>query len=107
VCATASAICSWLVRDSPLPPVQHSGRPTLFATCLFVVIAYYSGFFFFFGFFPLGGGQSTPDRPGLIWPRVVCGSTTSRLAHFVVCIFPSRLGAAVWRQLRSPPGFSV
>jgi hypothetical protein len=27
----------------------------------------------------------------LIWPRVVCGSTKCRLAHLVVCVFPSHL----------------
>jgi hypothetical protein len=31
----------------------------------------------------------------LIWPRVVCGSTVCLLAHLVVCIFPSSLGAGV------------
>jgi hypothetical protein len=43
----------------------------------------------------------------LIWPRLVCGSTTCCLAHFVVCVFPSRLGTAIWQWRRSPPGFSI
>jgi hypothetical protein len=60
----------------------------------------------FFSLFSLGGGRSVQGAM-LIWPRVVCGSTACRLAHLVVCSFPSRLGAAVWRRHGSPPGFSV
>jgi hypothetical protein len=43
----------------------------------------------------------------LIWPRVVCESTMYPLAHLVVRVFPSRLGASIWWQRGSPPGFSV
>jgi hypothetical protein len=42
----------------------------------------------------------------LIWPRIVCGSTTYGLAHLVVCVFPSHLGAGIWQWHGSPPGFS-
>jgi hypothetical protein len=59
-----------------------------------------------FLFFPLGGDWSVQGNM-LIWPRVVCGSTTYPLAHLVVCIFPSRLGTAVWWWPGGPPGFSV
>jgi hypothetical protein len=52
-----------------------------------------------FLFFSLGGGQSVQGAM-LIWPRVVCGSTTYHLAHLVVHIFPSRLGTAVWWRPR-------
>jgi hypothetical protein len=41
----------------------------------------------------------------LIWPRVVCGSTTYHLAH-LVRVFPSHLGTGVWRP-GGPPGFST
>jgi hypothetical protein len=40
----------------------------------------------------------------LIWPRVVCGSTTCPLAHLVVCFFPSSLSTGVWKRRGSPPG---
>jgi hypothetical protein len=62
--------------------------------------------FRFFFLFSLGGGQSFQGAM-LIWLRVVCGSTIYHLAHLVVCIFPSHLGAAVWRWHGSPPGFFV
>jgi hypothetical protein len=38
----------------------------------------------FFSLFSLCGGQSVQGTM-LIWRRVVCGSTTCRLAHVVVC----------------------
>jgi hypothetical protein len=38
----------------------------------------------------------------LIWPRVVCRSTVCHLAHLVVCIFPSGLGAGTGALLVSP-----
>jgi hypothetical protein len=59
-----------------------------------------------FLFFSLGGGWSVQGAM-LIWPRVVCGSTVYCLAHFVVRLFPSRLGAGVGQQPRGPPAFSV
>jgi hypothetical protein len=85
-----------------LPPLQCLGCPALFATCLFFC---YCLLFRFFFLFSLGRGQFVQGAM-LIWPRVVWGSTTCRLAHLVVCVFPSCLGAGVW-QHRSPPGFSV
>jgi hypothetical protein len=75
------------VRDPP-PPLQRSGCPILFATCLYC--SYYSVSLFF-----LGGGRSVQGAM-LIWPRIVCGSTTYYLAHLVVRIFPSCLGAGIW-----------
>jgi hypothetical protein len=53
--------------------------------------------------FSLGGGRSVQGGAMLIWPSVVCGSTTYRLAHLVVHIFPSCLGAAIWNLRGSPP----
>jgi hypothetical protein len=78
------------MKDFPSSPLWHSGCPTVFATCLFVVIDNYSVFILL----SLGGGQSV-QAAMLIWPRVVCGSTVCCLAHLVVCIFPSSLGAGV------------
>jgi hypothetical protein len=39
----------------------------------------------------------------LIWPRIVCRSTMSCLAHLVVHVFPSHLGAGIWQWSGSPP----
>jgi hypothetical protein len=89
-------------KGFPFPPFQLSGCPALFAMCLFC----YCLLFSFFFFFPLGGGRSVQGTM-LIWPRLVCGSTTCRLAHLVVCIFSSHLGAAVWWQHGSPLGFFI
>jgi hypothetical protein len=74
-------------------------RLALFAMCLFCC---YCLLFSFFSFFPVWGSVC----PGSYAPRVVCGSTTCRLAHLVVCVFPSGLGAGVWWH-GSPPGFPV
>jgi hypothetical protein len=98
--------CSCLLQPAyegfPLPPLQCSGHPTLFAMCFFC--CYCS--LFSFSFFSLGGGRSVQGAM-LIWTRVVCGSTECRLAHLVVCVFPSCLGTAIWQRRGSPPGFSV
>jgi hypothetical protein len=69
------------VRDLPSPPLQHSGHPALFATCLFLLLFIIQ--FVFFSFFP-GWGRSVQGAM-LIWSRVVCGSTMCHLAHLVVC----------------------
>jgi hypothetical protein len=94
------------VRDFPSPPTPTpSAQGTLpsLLRVFFVFIAYYSVFFLFF---PGWGGQSVQGTM-LIWPRIVCGSTKYRLAHLVVCVFPSHLVTAVWRWRGSPPGFSI
>jgi hypothetical protein len=84
--ATTPAFSSQLVylqfhEGLPLLPLRHSWHPTLFSMCLFYC-CYYSVCFFLF--FSLGGGWSVQGAM-LIWPRVVCGSTTCSLAHLVVC----------------------
>jgi hypothetical protein len=94
-----------LLPPSPARPglfIYSSGRdflPPLFGVqgtppsllCVFIVpIAYYS-----VSLFSLGGGWSVQGTM-LIWPKVVCGSTTYHLAHLVVSIFPSCLGTGVW-----------
>jgi hypothetical protein len=57
-CATTPSFSSWLVvRDFPSPPLGHSGRRALFATCLF---CYYCLLFRFFFFFSLSGGLVCP-----------------------------------------------
>jgi hypothetical protein len=82
--------CLHFREGFPSPPLQHSGHPTLFATCLYFSIAYYS-----VSLFSLGRGWSLHGAM-LIWPRVVCGSSVYHLAHLVVCIFPSCLGTGGW-----------
>jgi hypothetical protein len=57
----------------------------------------------FFSFFP-GWGQSVQEAM-LMWPRVVCGSTTCRFAHLVVCV--SQAGRSWCLAAWSSPGFSV
>jgi hypothetical protein len=72
------------IYSSPdgLPPPLSA----LFAICLFFFSCLFIiqfGFFLFF-IFPLVWGQYVQGAM-LIWPRVVCGSTTCCLAHLVVC----------------------
>jgi hypothetical protein len=86
VCAAAAAFSGWLVRDFPFPHLRCSGCPALYAMCLFCCYC------LLFSFFSLGGGQSVQGAM-LIWPRVVCGSIMCHLAHLIVCVFPSSLGA--------------
>jgi hypothetical protein len=57
-----------------------------------------------FLFFSPGGVQSVQGAM-LLWPRVVCGSNTYRLAH-LVRVFLSCLCVGNWWP-RGPPGFSV
>jgi hypothetical protein len=86
------AFSSWLVvRDLPSPSLRCSWHPALFAICLFCCYCLLFSFFFLFS---LGRGRSVQGVM-LIWPRVVCGSTTYRLAHLVVRVFPSPLGFSV------------
>jgi hypothetical protein len=91
------------VRDCPSPSLfeAQGAQPSLLHV-FFVVTAYYSVFFLF----SLGWGQSVQGAI-LIWPRVVCGRTACHLAHLVLCVFPNGLGAGVWWQCESPPGYSI
>jgi hypothetical protein len=77
---TSRLVYLQFLKDSP-PPLQCSGRPALFATCLFYCCLLFS---LVFALFSLGGGWSVQGAM-LIWPRFVCGSTECRLAHLVVC----------------------
>jgi hypothetical protein len=106
VCATAPALSGVpglfiysSGKDSPPPTFGAQGASPSLLCVFIVIIAYYS-----VSLFSLGGGRSVQGSM-LIWPRVVCGSTTYRLAH-LVCVFPSRLGTDIW-QPGGPPGFSV
>jgi hypothetical protein len=74
-------IVLWGIASPPL--FRALGTPSLFGTCLVVVVVVYS---VFFSVFSLGGGQSVQGAT-LTWPRVVCGSTPCRLAHLVVYLF--------------------
>jgi hypothetical protein len=66
----------------PLTPSSALRVPRPFCYLSFFVVVYYS--VWFFSLFSLGVGQSVQGAM-LIWPRVVCGSTASHLAHLVVC----------------------
>jgi hypothetical protein len=68
------------LRGCPSPPFGTQDAPPSFL-CVFLIVVYY---LVFFSLFSLGGGRSVQGAM-LIWPRVVCWSTTSRLAHLVVC----------------------
>jgi hypothetical protein len=94
-------IYSSMRESPPLPLVLRAPHPLCYVSFFVVIIAYYSVFLF-----SLGGGQSVQGAM-LTWPRVVCGGTTYCLAHLVVHVFPSCLGAGVWQQHGSPLGFSV
>jgi hypothetical protein len=99
-CAAAPAFSSWLVRDFPSPTLWCTGHPTLFATCLCFCYC----LLFSFSFFPGCGSVCPGGYADLAQGCFV--STAYRLAHLVVCVFPSRLGVGNWR-CGSPPGFST
>jgi hypothetical protein len=104
-CAAASAFSGWLVylqfcEGLPLPHLGAQGTPPSLL-CVFFVVVYY-----LVSLFSRGGGRSVQGTT-LIWPRIVCESTMCHLAHLVVCVFPSGLGAGVWWRHRSPLGFSI
>jgi hypothetical protein len=69
----------WGIVPTPLFGPQGT-LPSLL--CVFFCCCLLFGWFF--SHFYLDGGQSVQGAM-LIWPRVVCGSTTCCLAHLVVC----------------------
>jgi hypothetical protein len=90
-CSWLLDVChrSWLLQLAccdgfPLAPLQCSGCPALFATCLFCYSLLFSFFFFLLS---LGGGRSVQGAM-LIWPRVVCGN--------IACTLWSESSRAVW-----------
>jgi hypothetical protein len=106
VCAAAPAFsglaCLFTVLGGiPLPALQCSGHPTLFAMCLYC--SYW--LLLSFSFFPWVGVSLSR---GLCWsgPGLSEGVPMYRLAHLVVCIFPSCLGTGVWRP-GGPLGLSI
>jgi hypothetical protein len=102
-CAAAPAFSSQLVRISPSPSsALRVSRPLCYVSFLLLLLIIQVFFLFFY----LGRGWSVQGAM-LIWPRIVCGSTTYHLAHLVVRVFPSHLGAVVWQWCRSPLGFSI
>jgi hypothetical protein len=85
----------------PSPHLWHSGRPALFATCLFCCCCL---LFSFFSFFP-GWGSVCPGgyadlAQGSLWEYCVLLSSPCGLS------LPSGLGAGVWLH-GIPPGFSI
>jgi hypothetical protein len=101
--ATTPAFSSQLLslqfhEGLPLPPSSAIRVPrplcyVSFCCCLFSL---------FFPLFSLDGGQSIHGVM-LIWPRVVCGSTTCQLAHLVVC--SSRAGRSWHLVVQEPSWF--
>jgi hypothetical protein len=86
------------VRDFPSSPLAlRVPRPLCYVSFLLLLLIIQVFFLF-----SLGGGRSVHGAM-LIWPRVVCGNTMCHLAHLVVCVFPSHLGAGDWW----PGGFLV
>jgi hypothetical protein len=68
----ACLACLFTVLEGfPSPNLQRSGRPTLFPVCL----NYSYCLLLIFSFFSPGGGQSVQGAM-LLWPRLVCRSTT-------------------------------
>jgi hypothetical protein len=88
----AHLVCLQFCEGFPYPPLQRSGRPTSLLHVFVVLIAYYS-----VSLFSPGGGRSVQGTM-LIWPRVVCGNTTYRLAHLVLS------SQAVWARASGGPG---
>jgi hypothetical protein len=87
---------------SPLSLFGAQGvPPALFARCLFCC---YCLLFRVFFPFSLGGGWSVHGAV-LIWPRIVCGSTSCHLAHLVVRVFPSHLGCCCLAAAQEPSWF--
>jgi hypothetical protein len=82
VCCEGFPFLPPLVLRAPCPLCYVS-----FLLLLFIIWVFF--------LFSLGGGWSVQGSV-LIWPRVFCGSTPCCLAHLVVRVFPSGLGAAVW-----------
>jgi hypothetical protein len=81
----------------PFPPSSVLRLPHTLC-CMHPLLLLIIQFFFLFS---LGGGRSVQGAM-LIWPRVFCGSTACHLAHLVVYVYPSHMGAG-----RSPSGFSI
>jgi hypothetical protein len=98
---------AWGIAPPPLSGARGA-LPSLlhvffffFFSCSFII-----QFVFFSFFIPPGWGSVCPGAM-LFWPRVVCGSTACRLAHLVVCVFPSSLGAGVWWRESSSGGVGL
>jgi hypothetical protein len=83
------------VRDSPTLFFGAQCTPPSLLRVFIVLVAYYSVSLFFPGWVSVCPGGI------LIWHRVVCGSTAYRLAHLVVHVFLSRLGASIWWRPKS------
>jgi hypothetical protein len=83
----------------PSPPLRRSGRPTLFATCVYCSYCLLLSFSYFpGGRFVCPGGHAVLAQ-GCLWEY------TYHLAH-LVHVFLLYLGVGDWRP-RGPPGFSV
>jgi hypothetical protein len=86
------------IRDFPSPPLGWSGHPGLFATCLFC--CYYSVSLFFPGWGSVCPGGYADLAQDCLWEYHVPLSSPYGPSL-------SKLGAGIWWQRGSPPGFSV
>jgi hypothetical protein len=87
------------MRDSPLPPLALRAPHPLCYVSFFIIITYYSVSLFFPRWGLVCPGGYADLAQGCLWKY--------RLAHLVVCVFPSHLGAGIWWWCGSPPGFSL
>jgi hypothetical protein len=67
VCATAPALSSQLVRDFPSSPLQFSGCPAVFATCLFYCYCLLFRFSFLSGWGSVCPGGYADLAQGCLW----------------------------------------
>jgi hypothetical protein len=103
VCCCSCLLQLACYEGFPLPPSSALRAPCPLCYVSFLLLLLIIQLCFLFS---LGGGQSFQEAM-LIWPRVVYWSTTYRLVHLVVCVFPSHLDAGIWRWPGGPPGFSI
>jgi hypothetical protein len=89
------------VRDSPPHLFVAQGTPPSLLCVFIVLIVYYSVSLFFPGWGSVCPGSYADLAQGCLWKYRV------PLSSPVVCLFPSYLGAGVWRWPRGPPGFSI
>jgi hypothetical protein len=88
------------VRDCPSPPLWLSWHPALFVI-FFLLLLLLCIKLILFSFLP--EWESVCPGAMLIWHRVVCGSTTCRFTHLVVCF--SRAGTSWHLVVQEPSWF--
>jgi hypothetical protein len=84
----------------PLSLFSAQGAPPPLLCVFIVLIAYYSVSLFIPGWGSVCPGGYADLAQGCLWENRI------RLAHLVIRVFPSHLGAGDW-QPGGPPGFSI